>query len=126
MEPSNTTLIAGISALLGAGLPIVTKFVLDFFTTKKKAEMDDMAQQFLLLRQERADLTSRHQKLIDDLQKQIFDLRTQLIEQQQQRAIYVNENAELRARITVLTAENAELKGRVEELEREVKQLRGV
>jgi peptidoglycan hydrolase CwlO-like protein len=107
--------IATISALIGAASPIMAKFVIEFFSAKRKTDLEELQKQFEENRKERANL-------INDLQKQIFTLREQQLEQQKYHFACMQENAELNARVKVLTELNEELHKRVDELEIEIKQ----
>jgi septal ring factor EnvC (AmiA/AmiB activator) len=111
--------IAVISALLGASAPVAAKFCIDFITSKRKADLDLVQAQFDALNKERTEIHQRQQTFLNDLQKQIFELRDQVIALTKENFQYTQENAELRAKINILTAENLELKGRIAELESE-------
>jgi hypothetical protein len=123
---ASTPFIVAMSTLIGAAAPIMARFIIDFFTARKKAENDVIQQQFAALSKERVELAAIQQTMTVDMQKQIFDLRGQLIELQKANMIITQENVTLNTKILTLSDENITLKVRIAELELEVKKLQEI
>jgi uncharacterized coiled-coil DUF342 family protein len=117
---SNTSIVAAVCTLLGISIPVIAKFVIDYVRNKHHATKDELTIQFTEIREERNDLIARSKAVTDDLQKQIFDLRTMVVDLQQKNLNYMQENADLKAQVFVLTQENKTLTKRVAELETEL------
>lgn len=114
-----------ISVLVGTGGAILAKLIFDLFTVKKNSDLAVVQIQFDAIRKERADMALHQNRTTNELQKQIFDLHSQIIALQNINFQSVQENADLKAQVNALTAENNELRKRIVELELEVAQLRG-
>jgi predicted nuclease with TOPRIM domain len=114
-----------ISVLVGTGGAILAKLIFDLFTVKKNSDLAVVQIQFDAIRKERADMALHQNRTTNELQKQIFDLHSQIIALQKINFQSVQENADLKAQVNALTAENNELRKRIVELELEVAQLRG-
>ena len=109
----HTTLVAAISAMLGAALPILTKFAIDFFTVKRRAQLD-----------ERADVWNEATKLRQDLMGQILDLRSIIVKLQEDNLKYVVENTQLKGQLAALQREIDEVKKDLAAREQEITSLR--
>lgn len=121
---TGTVTLSAVSAFLGGLLSILAKFVIDYFTMKKKADHAHVQALFLAAKEERDALNVRQHQIMTDLQRQIFDMRQEVIKLQQDNINCAKENAELRARVTVLTEVNNELHVRITDLETELSALR--
>lgn len=119
----HTSAIAAICTLIGLSIPIIFKAAISFVRSKQAAAADEFTRQFAELRTERNALNTTNQGIMTDLQKQIFDLREQLVALRKENLTYVQENAELKAKIMILTADNEDLKNRIIELESEIHKL---
>lgn len=99
----NTGLIAALSALIGAGLPIICKFLLDFLGVKKQSQRD-----------ERSDVWAEAQKIRADLQGQLLETRGSILTLQEANLKYIIENTELKTRMRDLETKVAALSVEVE------------
>lgn len=110
MEPTVTAALAG---MVGAGLPILTKFFIEFWNAKKKAQTD-----------ERAEVWNEATKLRQDLQGQILDLRTNMVKLQEANLTKAIENAELKGKIQALDQKITYLEQELSARDTEIMQLR--
>ena len=117
-------IVSALSGLLGATLPIAAKFFMQYFSLKHKADQDQMELLFKAAKDERDKTFAQTACIMKDLQQQIFDMRQQVLQLQQDNISCAKENAELRARIIVLTEENSELRKRIGGLEIELANIR--
>ncbi len=126
MEPENpvswTTpppvpVVAIISALIGACVHPISRFVVTLFTSKKRLEINA------------EDHKARHRRrmyrdVVTDLQKQIFGLREQMLLMQKDNITYIHENAQLKANLILLTEKDVERTKRLIEVEGQLEALR--
>jgi peptidoglycan hydrolase CwlO-like protein len=105
-------LLSALAGLVGAGLPILTKFVMDFFSARKKSQLD-----------ERQDVWNEASKLRQDLQVQLLQLREDVGKLQTDNLHYIVENAELRGKIKALESQVEDLKSDLVARDKDVAQL---
>jgi peptidoglycan hydrolase CwlO-like protein len=105
-------LLSALAGLVGAGLPILTKFLMDFFSARKKSQLD-----------ERQDVWNEASKLRQDLQVQLLQLREDVGKLQTDNLHYIVENAELRGKIKALESQVEDLKSDLVARDKDVAQL---
>ncbi len=92
-------LVSAVSGAVGAALPIITKFAIDFFGLAKKTSLD-----------ERHDVWNEATKLRQDLQQQLLDVRGTIVKLQEDNLRYIVENAELKLKVKGLESDLSNVK----------------
>jgi len=118
------SIVSLVSAALGAALSALLTFIVKIFNTSRRVELAEVTKLLKAAEDARAQTFEQAQNISADLQRQIFDLRQQMIKLQEDNLICARENGELRTRVEYLTQENDELKSLVQALRTELEELK--